>query len=152
MKPSLLPAGLALLTPLLLAACAENPLGDPVWSDWDHGAKPVAALDSTGQGASEPTGAIAATPNYSHSSVETQPLNAPAPLDSAALPPPPAAEMAPAPAADPYQTHYIGAPKQIVPVHANASEKLGHVSTGPVRTAPLDVTGTGSERNGKNDE
>jgi hypothetical protein len=120
-KPHI-PSTLILLAPLFLAACAENPMGDPVWSGWDQGGKAVSANDE----AAQPTGSIspAATTGYGQTA-DGQPTHysetsaPPAALESAPLPPPPGSAAAPAdgPRADalsapaqagpdPYEPHY----------------------------------------------
>jgi hypothetical protein len=127
-------AAFLVLTPLLLGACAHNPMGEPVWSNWDGGAQPVHALDAsaqgpTYQGPSEPTGAIAPAPNYNRAPIESEPIGAPTQLQSSSLPPPPAA--------DPYQPHYMSAPS------GRPSASTGQMTQ---RTQPLSVSGTGAER------
>jgi hypothetical protein len=127
---------LLVFTPLLLGACSHNPLGEPVWSNWDGGAQPVHALDAsaqgpTYQGPSEATGAIAPAPYYNRAPIESQPMGAPTPLQSSSLPPPPTDT---GPAVDPYQPHYMSAPS-------------GKPSTSMTqRTQPLSMAGTGAER------
>ena len=162
-------SALILAAPLFLAACAENPMGDPVWSGWDQGGKPVSANDE----AAQPTGSIspAATTGYGQSA-DGQPTHygetsgPPAPLESAPLPPPPGASAAPdgpradamsAPAPsgpDPYEPHYTytNTPQRVSEAQpAAASGKpvsiVPHASTPVVqRTAPLSLAGQGTER------
>jgi hypothetical protein len=108
-------AALVLFTPLLLAACAENPMGDPVWSGWDQGGKAVSANDA----AAQPTGSIspAATTGYGQTP-DGQPTHysetsgPPAALESAPLAPPPGSVAAPA---DGPRADAVSAPAQAGP-------------------------------------
>jgi len=174
MAKSRIPTALFLSTPLLLAACAQNPMGDPVWSGWDQGGKAVSANEE----AAQPTGSIspAATTGYGQSA-DGQPTHysetrsPPAALESAPLPPPPGASaappdgpradaaVAPAPSGpDPYESRYTytNTPQRVSEAApAQASGKPVSIvpqPTKPVaervtqRTAPLSMSGQGTER------
>jgi hypothetical protein len=164
MSKSVLSAAFILMAPLALSACVQNPMGDPVWSGWDQGGKPVAATDE----AAQPTGSIspAATTGYGQTGYSQsgygQAGGPPAALESAPLPPPPGSTAAPpdgpradaAPPAtgpDPYESHY-GQPARAIMTSSTAAvgkpldatpHPAGKVTQ---RTAPLVVSGEGVER------
>jgi len=129
-----------------LTACS-NPMGDPVWSGWDTGAKPVTAYETDG-GATTPTGALppasqtpSADQGYSQYQYAPRPSNGSAPLESAPLPPPPGSSMSPP----------GSGPRAALPPISNPAPGTLQVpatqtsATLAQPTPPLTVAGLGSE-------
>jgi hypothetical protein len=147
---------------LSLGGCS-NPLGEPIWSNWDSGQKPVTAYDT--ESAATPTGAITGRPSYDggYKPIQTDGRAPQGAVETAPLSPPPGSSLSPAgsgPRADlppdPYQSRLIQRTRPLA-LSGLGSSAVGSgaqavaQTTVTQRTLPLVIAGKGTDRGASRD-